>query len=154
MESITLHWGGERRYFTDEQFARYIEPLDKMILEVIREAGGYSILHICKDGLNMERYRDYGPYCDVVNWGVYEVPFSLQEGRSLFPDKTIMGGLENRSGVLVDGSVEDVRSEVKDLIKENGRKSFILGADCTLATEQDLSKVRAAVDAAREESKR
>jgi len=141
--------GGERRFFTDEQFAECIEPLDKMVLNAVSEAGGYCFLHICKDGLNMERYKDYGNYFDVVNWGVYEVPFSLEKGRSMFPDKTIMGGLENRSGVLIEGSVDEVKEEVTNVIRTAGKKRFILGADCTLATDQDLKKVRAAVDAAR-----
>ena len=114
------------------------------------EAGGYCFLHICKDQLNMERYKDYGAYADVVNWGVYEAPFSLEQGRTMFPGKAIMGGLANRSGVLVDGSEEEIKEEVRNMIKKFGRRGFILGADCTLATEQDLKKIRTAVEAARE----
>ena len=142
--------GGERRYFTDEEFAECIEPFDKMIMSAIKEAGGYCFLHICKDQLNMERYKDYGAYADVVNWGVYEAPFSLEQGRTMFPGKAIMGGLANRSGVLVDGSEEEIKEEVRNMIKKFGRRGFILGADCTLATEQDLKKIRTAVEAARE----
>ncbi|MFR2985507.1 MAG: hypothetical protein ACLTMD_05415 [Clostridium sp.] len=41
-------------------------------MKAIKDAGGYCFLHICKDQLNMDRYKDYGPYADVVNWGVYE----------------------------------------------------------------------------------
>lgn len=141
--------GGETRYFTDEQFAEWIEPFDQMIMGAIKEAGGYCFLHICKDQLNMERYRNYGTYADVVNWGVYEAPFSLEDGRRMFPGKTIMGGLPNRSGVLVDGTIDEIETAVKDVIASFGRTGFILGADCTLATEQDLKKLRAAVEAAR-----
>lgn len=142
--------GAEHHYFTDEEFAEWIEPFDKLIMTAVREAGGYCFLHICKDNLNMERYKTYGTYADVINWGVYEVPFSLEDGKKLFPGKTIMGGLANRSGVLVDGTNEDIRKAVKDVIASFGRRGFILGADCTLATDQDLYKVRAAVEAARE----
>ena len=98
----------------------------------------------------MQRYESYADYADVINWGVYEAPFSMEEGRSLFPNKTIMGGLPNRHGVLVDGTQKDVKDAVKALIHSFGRKHFILGADCTLDTYQDLSKIRAAVEAARE----
>ena len=141
--------GGENRYFTDEEFAEWIEPLDKQIMTAVREAGGACVLHICKDGLNMQRYRSYADFCDVVNWGVYEAPMSLEEGRRLFPGKAVMGGLPNRHGVLVDGDAEAVRAAVQDVIRTWGRRGLILGADCTLATEQDLSLVRAAVQAAR-----
>ena len=34
-------------------------------------------------------------------------------------------------------------------VEDFGREGFILGADCTLATEQDLKLVRAAVEQAR-----
>ena len=84
-----------------------------------------------------------------MNWGVFEAPFDLEKGKELFQGKTIMGGLPNRHGVLVDGTKEEVEAEVKKVIREYGRKGLILGADCTLATEQDLDKVKAAVLAAR-----
>ena len=141
--------GGERCYFTDEEFAEWIEPFDKQIMAAVREAGGYCFLHICKSSLNMERYRDYHSACDVVNWGIYEAPMSLEEGRRLFPGKTVMGGLPNRHGVLADGDANAVRAAVRDVIAAWGRRGLIIGADCTLATEQDLSLVRAAVEAAR-----
>ena len=142
--------GGETRFFTDEEFEQYIKPFDLQIMKSIKEAGGYCFLHICKDQLNMDRYRDYAAYTDVANWGVYEAPFSLDEGRKLFPGKAIMGGLPNRHGVLVDGPKEAVREEVHKVISQFGRTGFILGADCTLATEQDMGLLRAAVEAARE----
>ena len=142
--------GGEPRWFSDEEFDKWIKPFDLKIMKAIKEAGMYCFLHICKDGLNMQRYRDYASLSDVVNWGVYEVPFSLEEGRKLFPGCTIMGGLRNRSGVLVDGSAEEIREEVRSVINGFGRTGFILGADCTLATEQDMGRLRAAIEAAQD----
>ena len=142
--------GGESLYMTDDEFKEWIEPLDKQIMSAIKEAGGYCFLHICKDKLNMQRYTSYSSYADVINWGVYEAPMSLEEGYRMFPHKTIMGGLPNRHGVLVEGTQQDVRNSVKELIRSYGRKGFILGADCTLDTKQDLAMIRAAVEAARE----
>lgn len=141
--------GAETRYFTDEEFAECIAPMDKQIMKAIKEAGGYCFLHMCKDHLNMYRYETYQEDCDVVNWGVYEAPFSLEDGRKLFPGKTVMGGLKNRSGVLVDGSDEEIRTEVENIINKFGRTGFILGADCTLATEQDMHRLQVAVAACR-----
>ena len=68
----------------------------------------------------------------------------------MFAGKTIMGGLPNRHGVLVDGPAEAVKEETRKAIREFGRTRFILGADCTLATEQDMDLLKAAVEAARE----
>lgn len=142
--------GAESKWYTDEEFARWIKPFDLQIMKAIKDAGGYCFLHMCKSGLNMKRYdEDYAALADVVNWGVYEAPMSMEEGRSQFPGKTIFGGLKNRSGVLVDGSQEDVKAEVRHVIASFGRDRLILGADCTLATEQDLKLVRAAAEEAR-----
>jgi uroporphyrinogen decarboxylase len=141
--------GAEKQYFTDEEFARWIAPFDHQILQAIKESGAYSFLHMCKEDLNLKRYSSCMDMVDVVNWGVYEAPLSLEEGRSLFAGKTIMGGLPNRTGVLVDGSKEEIQGTVKSIIETMGKTGFILGADCTLATEQDTERVRTAVEACR-----
>ena len=142
--------GGESRWFTDEEFARWIEPFDRLILSEIRKAGCDVFLHICKEQLQMERYRGYGELCDVVNWGVYEAPLSMEEGQKLFPDKVLMGGLPNRSGVMTDGSKEQLVREAQRLIRRFGPTKFILGADCTLPTELPYERVRWLAEAARE----
>lgn len=140
--------GAEKHYFTDEEFAEAIEPFDRQILSAIKGAGGHTFMHICKENLQMTRYRHYQDLCDVVNWGIYEAPYSLEEGRRLFPNATIMGGLANRSGVLVEGSLEELGQTVRSIIDGFGDKGFILGADCTLPTEIPYERIMAAVHAA------
>lgn len=141
--------GAEQRYFTDEEFKECIEPFDKQILRAAKDAGIYTILHMCKDGLDMKRYASYADLADIVNWGVYETDFSIEEGRKLFPNATIMGGLANRSGVLVDGTEEELTAKVKEIISEFGGKGFILGADCTLPTEIPYERIRLVADTAK-----
>ena len=141
--------GGETDIFTDEEFEMWVKPFELKVMEAVREAGGYCFLHICKSNLNMERYRDYGSYADVVNWGVYEAPCSLEEGKRLFPGKTVMGGLANHGGVMIEGTEEELVEEVKRIIYQTGRLGFILGADCTLPAEVSYDRIRAAVHAAR-----
>lgn len=142
--------GGERHYFTEEEFMEAMEPFDKQILAASKEAGNLNFLHLCKDNLNMDRYESYNNLVDVVNWGVYETGFSLKEGKELFPGTAVMGGLRNRSGVMVKGTLEKLKETVKEVIRDYGKTAFILGADCTLPTEIPYERVRAAVDAARE----
>ena len=141
--------GGEARYFTDEEFEECIEPFDKQILQASKEAGGVNFLHMCKNGLNMKRYETYNELADVVNWGVYETDFSLEEGRRLFSGTTVMGGLANRSGILVEGSKDELQAAVQEMIRTYGKNRFILGADCTLPTEIDYSRIKAVAEAVR-----
>ena len=138
--------GGERDLLTDEEFEKWIKPFDLRVMQTIRETGCYCFLHICKDGLNMERYRDFAPLADVVNWGIYEAPCSLEEGKKLFGDCTIMGGLPNRSGVMTEGTQEQLDDAVRQLVSEKGKTKFILGADCTLPSEISWSRIRSISD--------
>ncbi len=143
--------GAEKQYFTDEEFEKWILPFDRQILSAIKEAKAYSFLHMCKENLNLSRYVPLLDLVDVVNWGIYEVPFSLKQGKSLFKGKTIMGGLANRSGSLFAGPKEAIKNDIQQVVEEMGSVGFILGADCTLATEQDRSLIRAVVDVCRNE---
>lgn len=142
--------GGEHRYFTDEEFVDLIAKHDQQILTVSKASGCFNFLHMCKDGLNMNRYQSYRELADVVNWGIYETDFSLEAGRALFPGITVMGGLANRSGVMVDGSLEELKSAVKEIIEVHGPRSFILGADCTLPTQLPYERISAITKALRE----
>ena len=83
----------------------------------------------------MERYRSYASHADAVNWGVYEAPFSLEEGRGMFPDCAIMGGLPNRSGVMTDGSVEELEKEGAVLV-------FPMRKDTYVWHRQDAARAR------------
>lgn len=139
--------GAERRYFTDQEFKECIEPFDKQILKKVKEVGMYRLLHMCKDGLNMRRYESYTNLADIVNWGVYDTDFSLEDGRKLFPNAAVMGGLANRSGILVEGTEEDLTARVKEIICEFGQKGFIMGADCTLPTEIKCERIKWVVNA-------
>mgnify|MGYP000002856138 FL=1 len=136
--------GGESYLFTDEEFETYIKPHDLKVLKAAEDSP-YNVLHICKDRLNLERYRNYP--CAVVNWGVYEQNPSLLEGAAIFPDKAILGGLDDRSGVLVDGTKEQIQNEVNQILRMMDGRRFLLGADCTLPTEIAYDRIHAAVEA-------
>ncbi|MCI6376761.1 MAG: uroporphyrinogen III decarboxylase [Clostridiales bacterium] len=140
--------GGERHYYTDEEHDRFLKPFDLQIMQAAREAGGQVFLHICKENLNMMRYREYAPYADVVNWGVYEADFSLSQGRALFPGCAILGGLKNRGGVLARGDADAIAREVRAVLEEAGTTRFLLGADCTLPTDTPYASIAAAARAA------
>ena len=140
--------GGENDVYTREEFETPQAPFDKEIMKCAREMGASVTLHMCKKKLDIARFASYAPYCDAVNWGIYENGISIEEGEKLFPGKTILGGLENRSGIIVDGTLEDIRNEVHRLRSEMRGKKFILGADCTMAADLPVERIKAAVEAA------
>lgn len=142
--------GGERNLWTDEEFSSIQAPYDLMVLKAAKECGAKVILHLCKKDLAIERFSEYGKYSDAVNWGIYENNISIEEGMKYFPESVVLGGLEHRSGIIVDGSLDDIKAEVHSLRRKMSGKPFILGADCTLSTDLDRNRVKTAVDAARD----
>lgn len=138
--------GGENYGHTDAEFDEFVRPADLAIMNAAKDRKCFNVLHICKDHIDLNRYVDYPG--EVVNWGVYSDNLSLEEGRKLFPGRVILGGLDDRSGVLVDGTLEQIQAEVKQIIAGFGRENFILGADCTLPTEIAYERIRCAVEAA------
>ncbi len=138
--------GGEKYGHTDEEFETFVRPGDLAVMDAAKGRRCFNVLHICKDNIDLGRYALYPG--EVVNWGVYSDNLSLEDGRKLFPGRVILGGLDDRSGVLVEGTLEQIRAEVKQVIDGFGREGFILGSDCTLPTEIDYERIRCAVEAA------
>lgn len=57
-----------------------------------------------------------------------------------------MGGLPNHSGVMTEGTQEQLDDAVRQLVSEQGKTKFILGADCTLPSEISWSRIRSISD--------
>lgn len=138
--------GGEKSRFDAETFEQHLKPHELRVLSAVKAAGAPLILHICKPDTRLSSYADY-PF-DAVNWAVHESDHDLAAGRELF-GHTLLGGLDDRSGVLVEGSDAEIAAEVGGIVAAAGRNRFILGADCTLPTEISPRRIRTAVEAAR-----
>lgn len=138
--------GGESYTYTDEEYREFISPGEKVILQAAAGKKAFNMLHMCKDNNHLERYADYE--CEVVNWGVYAGNPSLAEGREIFPHKVILGGLDDRAGVLVNGAENEIEKAVFALLDQMGSERFMLGSDCTLPNEIEPSRVKLVVQAA------
>ena len=135
--------GGEESRFTEDEFLRYIKPHDLTVLNAIKGHGEFHLLHICKDHIRLPLYADYPSH--AVNWAATKHNLTLQQGRALFK-RTVVGGLNDR-GVIVDGSPDDIRAEVRGVIEDFGTRGLIVGADCTVPTDIPVSNIRTAVEA-------
>jgi uroporphyrinogen decarboxylase len=138
--------GGEEHRFTRELFESYIKPLEILILERAKERG-IVILHICKDSIRLPMYIDYP--ADIVNWAIHDCHYGLKDGRELFPDCTLLGGFDDRSGVLVKGTEAEIVEKIHKISTEAGRNGLIFGADCTLPDDISYERIKMAINAAR-----
>ncbi len=136
--------GDEEERFSDELFNNYVKPYDRMVLSAIREEGMLSALHICKANIVLPRYADVD--VDIINWAVHDSHYTLSDGRRILPGRTLLGGFDDRSGVLVDGTREDMEKMAESIVEEAGRERLIVGADCTLPDNVDLWRVKAVQD--------
>lgn len=145
--------GGERNFFTDEEYDTFVRPYEQMIYDHIKERTPLNVLHICKSNIALERFAHLEPA--VVNWSVYQNGVSLSEGARLFPSSAVLGGFQDRSGVLIEGSRDDIYAHTAAVLEEMRDTPFVVGSDCTLPTEIDLDRIRFVVDTVREiEAKR
>ncbi len=135
--------GGERERFTEEEFLAHIKPCDLTVLQAIDQQAEFNLLHICKDNIRLDHYLDYP--AAAVNWAAAKNNWSMQEGLAKF-GRPVVGGLHDR-GLIVDGSHEAIETAVHEVLSQVGTRSFMVGADCTLPTDNDRSNIHAAVHA-------
>jgi len=143
--------GGEAGRFKDPSvFSKAIRPSDLLVMNEAQRLCSFNILHVCD---YHGEYADLAPYADypghLVNCG------TRLGGRELRPtevarvfNRPFLGGMD-RHGVIVHGTKEDIRREVKSVI-EKAPPLFALGADCTVPSDLPWENVRVAIDAAHE----
>ncbi|MFQ8636973.1 MAG: uroporphyrinogen decarboxylase family protein [Acutalibacteraceae bacterium] len=140
----------EPQRFDGETWEKLVKPSDLAVLGVTKEfAEKYNIVHICGEvefGFQSSPRRYAGYPGDLFNWDVHRTDLSLEAGRAVF-QKPILGGLDNH-GVLIEGSLEEIRAETERIIRSMGKRGFMLGADCTVPASIDWARLRAAVEAA------
>ena len=84
----------------------------------------------------------------MFNWDTHRTDLTLEEGKKLF-NAPILGGLDNH-GLLIEGSLDEIKAETRRLINVMGREGFMIGADCTVPNTIDIQRLQAAVNAAKE----
>jgi len=135
--------GGEKHFFTDEEFEEFVVPYERQIYKHIKSKTPYDILHICKSGIDLKRYVHLQP--SVVNWGIKETGVSLLQGSGIFPNSRMLGGLNN-CGAIVSGTREDIYHEVSSVIKEMDSQ-LAVGSNCTLPGNISYDRIKVVVEA-------
>jgi uroporphyrinogen decarboxylase len=143
--------GGEAgRLARPTSFADCVRPYDLEVMNEIKRACPFNILHVCDYHLP---YTDIAPFTDypghVVNTSLKLVgkEISAREVARVF-NRPFMGGME-RKGVIATGTPEEIRAAVRAAIAAAPER-FILGADCTVPSDTPWENLRIAIAAAHE----
>ena len=136
--------GGEANWFFHDEYMENVAGFEQKLYGHIKEKTPFNVLHICKSNIDFERFTDLNPA--VVNWSIYHNNTSLTRGAELFPNSVILGGFQDRSGVLVDGTDEQIQAHTDKVLDEMKGKRFIVGSDCTLPTHISSDRIRCVVE--------
>lgn len=140
--------GAESYLFTDAEYWEHVRPYDEMILRHAASRFDNNFLHICKDKLHLERFKDLP--AAVINWGEHHENPSLKEGWKHFPDMALLGGFDNSKGPLIDGDKAALKAQVDAVIDAVGEQRLLIGADCTLPGDirpEQFQKLREVLEA-------
>ena len=136
--------GAEKGRMSAEEYARWVEPSDRIVIEGINKLSSCNILHMCSwAGFpnHLEYWQQYP--AAVKNWGISIEGLSLSGGLDCFPGCVLMGGLDNRKGkTLHSGTEAEVKENVRSILDEMGDVPFILGADCTMPSDISAERFR------------
>lgn len=84
----------------------------------------------------------------VLNWHDLETPPSLDDGKKLFPQGAVCGGLRQWK-TLAFSSPDQVKNEAREAIRRTNGSRFILGTGCVspiITPDSNLFAAREVVD--------
>jgi uroporphyrinogen decarboxylase len=127
------------------QYAEFGRPYDLQVLEAIRSMSDFVVLHIHGMNVFFSELLDYP--VDAINWHDRRTIPSLTEARGMTA-KCLMGGI-SELGVLMTGSLDEVRAEVTEALESVARRGVIVGPGCVVPPDCAEERYRAVTSAAR-----
>lgn len=110
---------------TDEEFATFIAPYDRRVLEAA--AGLVRIGHIHGLQLVFDRVLDYP--VEAFNWSHLRTPPSLAEVRQR-TSAALIGGIDEVK--VFDQTPAEVAADIQNAWHEAGTRKFLVGPGCTV----------------------
>lgn len=141
---------GETNRFTAEEYRNWVTPSDKKVLDYINTLSDMNAIHFCAWEEVPNRLSVWSDYhAPVISWSRYIDIMDIDEAKKQF-GATVWGGFDNREGTLLyTATKEELLEEVRSLIRQGGKKGYILGADCSIHDCLDEERIRWVVEEAR-----
>lgn len=148
--------GAEKDRFTAKQYEKFVRPSDLYVLEHANRYSDTNVLHMCGwagRANQLSFWQDYP--AKAVNWAVYVEDLPLSEGRYFIGDRAVLGGYQTlwdgngHTGIIYDGTKEELQAYTKELILNYGKLGLMLGGDCTIDDKLEWERIKWIVEAAR-----
>lgn len=135
---------------TEEQYREFGAPYDHKVLKSIKKQDGKNILHVCGVEPMFELLSEY-PNANGINWWDRGSNLNIREAKEQYGSKVCLVGGLDQTNELLYGTPEEIEAQVKDAI-DNGftdGTGFILAPGCEVSPENDLNRIKTAVEAAK-----
>ena len=136
-------------YLFGKEYAEFAKAYDRVVLEAIQGRSWFNIFHLHGNDIMFDQVLDYP--VQAFNYHDREGGPSLAQMRSR-TDKCLIGGI-GQNTTLVDGTPQELDSQVKDAWKQVDRRGLILGPGCVASLEapqENLLQLRKSVESTRE----
>jgi len=133
------------RFSKPDIFQKYVKPYDLVAMKEAQSKLPFNILHVCDyvaPYANFDAVKDYPGHVVNCNPQLTESTLTWKQIHDFF-GRPCMGGLD-RHGILASGPMPDLEKEIRSAISA-APKQFILGADCTVSSDIDWSRLRDAI---------
>lgn len=128
--------------FTDAQYAEFVAPYDRRILQAAE--GMTRIAHVHGFNLRFERCLSYP--VEVFSWSHRATPPSLAEARAM-TSAALLGGMDETK--IAYQSVDDIRADITQAVEEAGPRKLLIGPGCTVPPDTPYRLLKAAGDTVR-----
>lgn len=128
--------------FTDAQYAEFVAPYDRRILQAAE--GMTRIAHVHGFNLRFERCLSYP--VEVFSWSHRATPPSLAEARTM-TSAALLGGMDETK--IAYQSVDDIRADITQAVEEAGPRKLLIGPGCTVPPDTPYRLLKAAGDTVR-----
>lgn len=130
---------------TVAEYEKFGRKFDLQIFSAIREKAKMHMLHLHGENVMFDLLADY-PVA-MINWHDRLTEPTLANALKRFKG-ALVGGVEER-GLLVSGSDQAVRAQVRDAIAQTGGKRLVVGPGCVAAIAAPEQNIRTVINEAR-----
>ncbi len=127
------------------EYQRFGVPYDLEVFKALEKKTRFSMLHLHGENVMFDLLAGYP--VQMINWHDRLTAPSLEIALNKFKG-IVVGGVEERE-LLVSGSGQAVRAQVRDAIAQTGGRRLVVGPGCVVAIAAPERNIRAVVEEAR-----
>ncbi len=132
------------RLLSAAEYERFGQRYDLELIAAVRGKARLNMLHVHGDDVMFDALARYP--VEMINWHDRITPPTLGDALGRFP-KLLVGGV-NENAALATGDEAAIAAEIRDAIRQTGRRRLLIGPGCVVPVAAPAAHLRAAVDAA------